>query len=132
MAVQTTAGKQQRGRPFVRGVSGNPAGRPKGSRNRASIMAEAVSDADAVVIVRAVVSKARRGDMIARGAHNRLRLPRRARSLERQLCHKIQHIQGVSPCPNHHEGENDYKNGYRTTPHARLLNSPITRPGRRG
>lgn len=64
MAARTTAGKQ-RGRPFGRGVSGNPAGRPKGSRNRAAMMAEAFSDVDAVAILRAVVAKAKRGDMVA-------------------------------------------------------------------
>ncbi len=32
MSAETTA-KKQRGRPFPPGVSGNPSGRPKGSRN---------------------------------------------------------------------------------------------------
>jgi Family of unknown function (DUF5681) len=33
-AADTTAKKQPRGRPFRRGQSGNPKGRPKGARNR--------------------------------------------------------------------------------------------------
>lgn len=64
MTAQTTAGKQ-RGRPFGRGVSGNPSGRPTGSRNRATLMAAAVSDNDAVAIARTVVAKAKRGDLVA-------------------------------------------------------------------
>src|SRR5271154_6897934 len=64
MTARTTAGKQ-RGRPFQPGVSGNLTGRPRGSRNRASIMAEALSDSDATDIVRAVVARAKRGDMVA-------------------------------------------------------------------
>ena len=38
MAAQNTAPKERRviGRPFSKGRSGNPAGRPKGSRNRLS------------------------------------------------------------------------------------------------
>ena len=65
MATQKTAGKQRRGRPFGRGVSGNAAGRPRGSRNRATVMAEAVSEDDALAITGAVVAKARKGDMVA-------------------------------------------------------------------
>jgi uncharacterized protein DUF5681 len=57
--------EKQRGRPFERGVSGNPAGRPRGARNRASMMAEALTDRDAVAIARAVVAKAKNGDMVA-------------------------------------------------------------------
>lgn len=34
MAAESTARKQQIGRPFLPGQSGNPLGRPKGSRNR--------------------------------------------------------------------------------------------------
>jgi hypothetical protein len=64
-AIPTTAGKQRRGRPFNPGVSGNVTGRPKGSRNRAAIMADALSEEDAVAITRAVVSKAKKGDMVA-------------------------------------------------------------------
>jgi hypothetical protein len=56
---------EQRGRPFERGVSGNPAGRPKGARNRTSLMAEALTDSDAVAITRAVAAEAKRGDMVA-------------------------------------------------------------------
>ena len=36
IATDTTAPKQQIGRPFKPGQSGNPAGRPKGARNKLS------------------------------------------------------------------------------------------------
>jgi hypothetical protein len=61
---ETTAGKQ-RGRPFPPGVSGNIAGRPRGTRNRASVIAEALSDSDVTAIVRALVAKAKKGDVVA-------------------------------------------------------------------
>src|SRR6266478_189037 len=41
-----TAGKQ-RGRPFLRGESGNPAGRPMGARHKATVAAEALLDGEA-------------------------------------------------------------------------------------
>jgi Family of unknown function (DUF5681) len=59
-----TAGKQ-RGRPFPPGASGNVTGRPRGSRNRASVVAAALSDSDATAIVLAVVGKAKSGNMVA-------------------------------------------------------------------
>jgi len=34
MSADTTGKKEQVGKPFVKGVSGNPAGRPKGSKNK--------------------------------------------------------------------------------------------------
>lgn len=44
-SADSTAQKQQRGRPFRPGQSGNPAGRPKGSRNKVSEkLLEALAD----------------------------------------------------------------------------------------
>jgi hypothetical protein len=64
MPPETTA-RKQRGRPFPPGTSGNVAGRPRGSRNRSSVIAEALSDPDVTAIVRAVVAKAKKGDVVA-------------------------------------------------------------------
>ncbi|UVO38095.1 hypothetical protein KUL72_06880 [Bradyrhizobium arachidis] len=59
-----TAGKQ-RGRPFARGVSGNVLGRPRGSKNRATVLLAAISEADASAIQKTVVHRAKKGDMVA-------------------------------------------------------------------
>jgi hypothetical protein len=64
MVADRTA-RKQRGVPFPPGKSGNAAGRPRGARNRATLLADALSDADAAAIVDAVVTKAKRGDMVA-------------------------------------------------------------------
>ena len=64
MVADRTA-RQQRGVPFLPGTSGNPAGRPRGAKNRSTVMSQALSDADAAAIVDAVVAKAKRGDMVA-------------------------------------------------------------------
>ncbi|MBP0111069.1 DUF5681 domain-containing protein [Bradyrhizobium vignae] len=60
-----TAQKQRRGRPFSQGTSGNPAGRPRGSRNLSSLLSEALSDEDGTAIVRTVIQRAKRGNMVA-------------------------------------------------------------------
>lgn len=57
------ATEKQRG--FQKGQSGNPAGKPKGVRNRATLMAEKLMQDDAEQVVRAVVEKAKQGDMTA-------------------------------------------------------------------
>src|SRR5712671_6859221 len=49
-----TAGKQ-RGRPFLRGESGNPAGRPMGARHKATVAAEALLDGEAEALTRKAV-----------------------------------------------------------------------------
>ena len=45
--AENTAQKQQIGRPFEPGQSGNPAGRPKGPRNRATLAVEVLLDGEA-------------------------------------------------------------------------------------
>ena len=54
-----------RGRPFERGQSGNPKGRPKGSRNAVTLLAEALLNDEAEAIIRKVVDKALEGDSAA-------------------------------------------------------------------
>ncbi len=57
--------KKQRGAPFQKGVSGNPAGKPPGVRNKSTVLAERLMQDDAADIVRAVITAARGGDMTA-------------------------------------------------------------------
>jgi len=59
---EVTADKQ-RGRPFQPGQSGNPAGRPKGSRNAVTVLAEKLMEDEAETVVRAILDAARAGDM---------------------------------------------------------------------
>jgi hypothetical protein len=54
--------QKQRGRPFVKGTSGNPRGRPEGSRNKATILAQGLLDADVVQLVSKVKQLALEGD----------------------------------------------------------------------
>jgi uncharacterized protein DUF5681 len=61
--VTENATEKQRG--FQKGQSGNPAGKPKGVRNRATLMAEKLMQDDAEQVVRAVVEKAKQGEMTA-------------------------------------------------------------------
>lgn len=65
VADNSTTNQRPRGRPFQKGVSGNPAGKPRGARNRASVMLEAIADADLQIIVRKIVEKAKAGDLVA-------------------------------------------------------------------
>lgn len=54
-----------RGRPWPKGQSGNPSGRPRGARHKATVMLEKLMAADAETIVRAVLTAASQGDMTA-------------------------------------------------------------------
>ena len=72
--------KKQRGRPFEPGTSGNPNGRPKGSRNRTTVAIEALLDGESEAITRKLLEKAKEGDMTAaRLCLERLLPPRRDR-----------------------------------------------------
>jgi len=60
--------KQQgrgRGRPFEKGQSGNPAGRPRGSRNRATQAMQLMLDGEAQALTRKAVELALEGDTTA-------------------------------------------------------------------
>src|SRR5436190_43596 len=56
---------RQRGGRFQKGVSGNPNGRPNGSRNRATLALEALLDGEAERITRKVIEMALAGDIVA-------------------------------------------------------------------
>ena len=50
---------------YEKGQSGNPAGRPPGSRNKATILGEAMFQGEAEAIIRAAIDKAKEGDVRA-------------------------------------------------------------------
>ena len=78
-AAAKTAG-QQRGRPFQPGQSGNPHGRPVGSRHRATLAAEALPDGEAEELTRTAINLTKGGDMAAlRLCLERICPPRRDR-----------------------------------------------------
>jgi hypothetical protein len=60
-----TTAKKQRGRPFKPGSSGNPNGRPKGTRNVAIIAMEAMLDGESEALTRKAIELAKDGDMTA-------------------------------------------------------------------
>ncbi len=62
--AENTTGKQ-RGKPFKPGQSGNPAGKPPGAKNRATIMAQSLFDGEAETLTRKIIELAKAGDMQA-------------------------------------------------------------------
>ncbi|TKB26509.1 hypothetical protein FCL47_08835 [Desulfopila sp. IMCC35006] len=58
-------GEKQRGKPFKPGQSGNPAGKPPGAKNKATIMAQALFDGEAEILTRTIIEFAKKGDMQA-------------------------------------------------------------------
>lgn len=81
--AENAEGEQPRrgtGRRFRPGQSGNPAGKPKGTRNRATILAEQFLDGEAETMVRIAVEWAKKGNMTAlRLCLDRIVPPRRDR-----------------------------------------------------
>ena len=62
--MSANAGKKQ-GHRFQQGQSGNPAGKPKGTRHRVTMLAQRMMEDDAAEVVAAVVAAAKDGDMSA-------------------------------------------------------------------
>ena len=74
--------KEQRGRPFQKGKSGNPRGRPEGSRNKATIAAQMLLDGEAEELTRKCVELAKDGNTTAlRLCLERLLPPRKDRPI---------------------------------------------------
>ena len=85
MAAETTAG-QQRGKPFPKGQSGNPSGRPVGARNKTSLAVEALFDGEAEGLTRKAIELANKGDMQAlRLCLERILPPRKDRPVSFEL-----------------------------------------------
>jgi hypothetical protein len=72
--------QKQRGRPFEKGRSGNPAGRPRGCRNRSTEAAQLLLQSEAEALARKAVELALGGDPVAlRLCLDRLIAPHRER-----------------------------------------------------
>ncbi len=67
---------------FRKGQSGNPAGKPKGAKNRTTLAAEALLDGEADAITRTAIEMAKGGDATAlRLCLERIVAPRRDRAV---------------------------------------------------
>lgn len=72
--------KRPRGRPFAKGQSGNPGGKPAGAKNRATLLAEQLLDGEAAALARKALDMALKGDPAAmRLCFDRILAPRRER-----------------------------------------------------
>src|SRR6476659_7242888 len=88
ISLQKTAktASRGRGRPFPKGQSGNPAGRPRGSTKRATRAAGLLLDGEAAALTRKGVEMALAGDHAAlRLCLDRAVAPRRERAVELAL-----------------------------------------------
>ena len=80
-----TTAKRVRGRPFAKGQSGNPSGRPRGSINRSTRAAQLLLDGEATALSRKAVELALAGDPTALRLCLDRTVARRDRSVELAL-----------------------------------------------
>jgi len=74
------------GRPFLKGMSGNPGGKRPGTRNRATIIAESMLDCEARPLLRGAIEDAKDGDgVMSRFCLSRIIGPRRERPVRFEL-----------------------------------------------
>jgi hypothetical protein len=77
MAAENAAPKQ-RGRPFAKGESGNPAGKKPGTRNRTTVLVEKLIDGEGEAIAKTAISLAKAGDpALLKALLDRIAPPRR-------------------------------------------------------
>src|SRR5438105_3381683 len=75
-----------RGRSFMKGLSGNPAGKRPGTRNRATIIAEEMLDCETRPLLRGAIDEGKDGDgVMARFCIGRIIPPRRERPVRFDL-----------------------------------------------
>lgn len=90
-----TAGSP-RGRPFTRGQSGNPAGKPRGARHKTTLAAEALFDGEVEQLTRKAIELALGGDVAAlRICLDRILPPRR----ERPVLFELPPLQSATDAP---------------------------------
>jgi hypothetical protein len=86
---------------FQKGTSGNPKGRPKGSLNKATVLAEQLLDGEAEEITRKCVELAKNGDRTAlRLVMERLLPRRKGRPIHLELP-KIESMKDLDRAPRH-------------------------------
>lgn len=77
---------KQRGRPFAAGQSGNPSGKPRGTRNATTLAVESLLDGEAEALTRKAIELALEGDTIAlRMCLDRIAPPRKGRAVTLNL-----------------------------------------------
>lgn len=64
-APEKTGTKQSKNSKFAKGQSGNPAGRPKGARNKTTLAVEALLDGEAAKLTKKAIERALAGDVTA-------------------------------------------------------------------
>jgi hypothetical protein len=65
MTDAANSAAKQRGRPFRKGRSGNPAGKPRGARHKTTMAVQALLDGEADALTRKCIDLAKGGDTTA-------------------------------------------------------------------
>jgi hypothetical protein len=95
-APAAKATPKQRGRPFAKGQSGNPKGRPEGSRSSIAIRVDELLEAEFEAITTALLGKAKEGDATAlRMVMDRIAPARKSRPIQIELP-SIRTLDGVT------------------------------------